>query len=793
MSRLPLALLTIVFLLLLSANEEVRSQATRTPEQGSPRRALGSGNAGNALGELEAKASASEAKQNWGDAALAYLQAASTVLPSAQLEKALSYGNKALENAQKANNPLLQVRIIVALGTTYRLLGQHAKARELLEKGAVLAKGIDPSETKPGLQLSLYQALVTDALSRGETEKALGYISDSLQVEEKQLNFLKTHQPQALNAIRFVQQAKINTLTRLGNVCEKKGQPEEAIAAYGKALAQIQEAKLKLPIEGNIYLALGQIYRNRKDFSRGAENLAKSLEIAENFHHEFAIQQASSQMASLLVQQQKPAEAIPFYHKAIDAIESTRSLLDSEELRSSFFENKREIYASMILAQIAAQNVEEAFNYNERARSRAFLDILGSKVQLAKEGPLLQEERTLQARISGLQARLREESEGEDDEENKDDSQLKQDVEAARKAYDDFLSRVRKQNAEQASLMNVEPLTLRQVQALLDPDVTVLEYFIARGRGVLWVIDKDRIRFVQLSVLRKNLLANVASLREAIEQKAEKDEFNRLSRQLYRLLIQPGVPHIRGKKLLIIPHDVLHYLPFQALLSPRGRYLIQDYPIYYLSSASLMQFTKQKQKSNTEKALVLGNPNLGDEAYNLRFAEREAKEIATDYPQSAVYLRAEATKANAVRLSPNYDMLHFAVHADLRENDPLNSALLLAKSGNDDGRLKVFEIFSLNLKADTVVLSACETGLGKINNGDELIGLIRAFIYAGTPSVITTLWKVNDQASYEVMRAFYANLKSAKKSEALRQAQLKTMEQFPEPFFWAAYGLTGEP
>jgi CHAT domain-containing protein len=138
-------------------------------------------------------------------------------------------------------------------------------------------------------------------------------------------------------------------------------------------------------------------------------------------------------------------------------------------------------------------------------------------------------------------------------------------------------------------------------------------------------------------------------------------------------------------------------------------------------------------------------------------------------------------------------MLHFAVHAELKESDPLNSALLLAKSGNDDGRLKVFEIFSLNLKADTVVLSACETGLGKNNNGDELIGLVRAFIYAGTPSVITTLWKVNDRASYEAMRSFYANLKNAQKVEALREAQLKTMEQFPEPFFWAAYSLTGEP
>jgi len=92
-----------------------------------------------------------------------------------------------------------------------------------------------------------------------------------------------------------------------------------------------------------------------------------------------------------------------------------------------------------------------------------------------------------------------------------------------------------------------------------------------------------------------------------------------------------------------------------------------------------------------------------------------------------------------------------------------------------------------------VVLSACETGLGKVSSGDEIVGLTRAFIYAGTPSVITTQWKVNDRASYELMREFYLNLKTMKKSEALRQAQLKTMKEFPEPFFWAAFGLTGEP
>lgn len=98
----------------------------------------------------------------------------------------------------------------------------------------------------------------------------------------------------------------------------------------------------------------------------------------------------------------------------------------------------------------------------------------------------------------------------------------------------------------------------------------------------------------------------------------------------------------------------------------------------------------------------------------------------------------------------------------------------------------------LTSKADLVVLSACESGLGKINNGDEMTGLTRAFIYAGTPSVITTLWKVDDRASYELMREFYANLKTMTKSEALRQAQLKTMQQFSHPYYWAAYQLTGE-
>ena len=341
--------------------------------------------------------------------------------------------------------------------------------------------------------------------------------------------------------------------------------------------------------------------------------------------------------------------------------------------------------------------------------------------------------------------------------------------------------------------MNVEPLTLKDAQQLLDPGVTMLEYFVVGQRVLLWVVERDRVRFVSSPVTRRDLVSKVGALRESVFQLGEKEKFRASSQELYKLLIEPALPHIRGKELIIVPHDVLHYLPFQALISAQGRYLIQDYPVYYLSSASLMQFTREKRRASRESALVMGNPSLGDPAYNLRFAEREAKEVAVVYPKSAVYLKEEASKPRAISAGPNFEMLHFAVHAEFNEEDPLSTALLLAAEGKEDGRLRVGEIFSLNLKADMVVLSACETGLGKISSGDEIIGLTRAFIYAGTPSVVTTLWKVNDRSSYELMREFYQHLKTGKKSEALRQAQLKTMQEFPEPFYWAAYQLTGEP
>jgi CHAT domain-containing protein len=189
--------------------------------------------------------------------------------------------------------------------------------------------------------------------------------------------------------------------------------------------------------------------------------------------------------------------------------------------------------------------------------------------------------------------------------------------------------------------------------------------------------------------------------------------------------------------------------------------------------------------------LAIGNPDLGA-ALNLRYAEREARSLGDRFPGSRVLIRQEATKPMVKALSGDAGLIHFATHGELNEQDPLASALLLTPEGSEDGRLQVRELFGLDLHARLVVLSACETGLGKLSRGDELVGLQRAFLYAGTPAVMTTLWKVDDRASFVLMREFYDRLmKGRGPAEALRQAQSAAMQEFPHPFFWAAFGVTG--
>jgi CHAT domain-containing protein len=477
-------------------------------------------------------------------------------------------------------------------------------------------------------------------------------------------------------------------------------------------------------------------------------------------------------------------EAEAAYRQAVVAIEDMRSLVGPEMYRESFFEDKVDTYEGLVLVLAEQGKTAEAFDISERARARAFLDLLGNRVALTQgwSEALIAEERGLREWISFLKG------------EPGEITARGRELERARAAYQTFLQKVRAFNSEQVALRTVAPLTLPEVQALLPEGAVLLEFFVTEEATLLWSVERARTAAVLLPLGRQALAQQVRAFRELIGSRGQEVETQAFAQALFNQLVRPGLQGRTPNELLIVPHDALHYLPFQALMPAPDRYLILEAPLYYYSSASLMQFTRAKTQSGAPSLLALGNPDLQDPTLNLRYAEREVRTVAEFFPDTVVLTRGEATKTRSREESPRYRLLHFATHAELDEADPLGSALRLTPSNGDDGRLEVQEIFGLDLHASLVVLSACETALGTLTRADELTGLTRAFIYAGTPSVITTLWQVNDRASYELMQEFYRNLKTGQaKAEALRQAQLATLAKYPHPYFWAAYQLTGEP
>ncbi len=292
--------------------------------------------------------------------------------------------------------------------------------------------------------------------------------------------------------------------------------------------------------------------------------------------------------------------------------------------------------------------------------------------------------------------------------------------------------------------------------------------------------------------------------------------------ELYEILIQPIEGEISGKKnLVIVPHGMLHYLPFQALLSKEGKYLIETFTISYLPSASVLRYARLKDRRNRADLFAAGNP--ATELTPLPAAEEEVREVSTLFEKRLVLTGRDATKVSVKEQSSRYDLLLLSTHGEMIDSAPLRSNLRFTPSGGDDGRLTVGEIFDMEIKANLVTLSACETALvkgeaGDFPQGDDLVGLSRAFIHAGAPSVLASLWKVSDDSTVKLMKTFYQNMKGMPKAEALRKAQTDLMHssvrftvvragggaiqpsqklseeviECSHPFFWAPFILIGD-
>jgi len=666
----------------------------------------------------------------------------------------------------------------------YRSAGRLAETQQFLQDGAQLSPAFSTPQRRLFWAGVFARSLADLAYPRRDFPAASQQASDAVKQFEQ---FLANQSASGFDQGR--RNAQRNLTLALGVVGDAERQMGNATAAAQALNRRAQVARdLGAPeLELGARNSLGYLAVSQKDYPEAIRQFDETKRLAVATRSPAFVMWASNGIGRARLQELRFAEALEAYKDAIAQAESLRGSMQDAALRSGFLEDKQEMYLGAVWSAVALHKPEEAFALAERARSRALLDLLGTQTVLSKgkTHALVEEEVRLRARLAAAKAAAEDASED-------DTADARADVEAADRAYRDFLDRVRKESVEQASLMSVEPVNVQELQGLLPEGTTLVEYLVARGGTFAWVVTRGSVNVVRLHVVRDQLVGDVRAFRRGIEGQAPLPDAQKQAEALHEMLLGPVRPLIKGTRVVLVPHDVLHYLPFGALRSKAGHWLVEDYTLSTLPSASVLKFLEAKRTAGAGGGvLAVGNPDVGA-ALNLRYAEREAKVVADHYAGTTVLVRQDATEARTKAAAGGARLLHFATHGEMNERDPLASSLLLTPSGADDGRLEVRKIFALDLKAQLVVLSACETGLGQLSTGDELIGLQRAFLYAGTPAVITTLWKVDDRASFVLMREFYDRLAAGPDAAAaLQGAQRAAMTEFPHPFAWAAFGLTG--
>ncbi len=531
-------------------------------------------------------------------------------------------------------------------------------------------------------------------------------------------------------------------------------------------------------------------------------------------------------------------EAKGWFSKAIALIEQQRAELNSS-LREHFLEGdtiagfkRADAFEGMIRVLLKENRPDaqrEALRYAEMIKSRIFFEMLASRgLRSAKpqDEKVLKQDYEYQRKLAVLQKRLKIIQKPGVNLPIGEDELVKAEFEKTSADYEAFLKEVKLQNAEVAYLICANPDNATDIQALLDDDLTVLEYYIAQDRTYAWLITKNSIQIHEIKkdgfdLNAKQIQADIgnwlainisdnsrratplfSSLADELGgqestpelKKKYREAFNKKAQELYRLIFAPLEADIKTKKLIIVPHDVLHKIPFSCL-SNGSKSLVDKYDLSVAPTSSVIEFIVQKRKTAATSFLAFANPTT--ERKSLYSAEQEVQDIEALFTAKRVYSRADATKAKAQADSGDFAVIHFACHGEFNDMQPLQSGLLLAQDGDDDGLLRVPDVFGLNLqKANLVTLSACETALTKVRGGEDWAGMSRGFIYAGTPSILATLWSVDDKSTAILMKNFYTNwlTKGMSKPAALRQAQLdlKAIPEYSHPFYWAPFVMIGD-
>jgi CHAT domain-containing protein/Tfp pilus assembly protein PilF len=740
--------------------------------------------------------------------------------------KGLVYYGEALSSLGEFSDSDYDLSAILNnIGATYRDLGDYDKAISYIKRALEIDSNLDDYE---GISVELRNLAATYrrkgmlSNNRNNIYLSLKLNVESLEAAKKAGN--KTFEIAALNNIGLVY-ATVNN--------------------YALALKYFQWAINEANLIGNfseacnVYANMGFVLIEKGDYGKAEEHFLQGLKLVQKTERDEVLWEIYFGLGQCMEKRERYGAACVCYRKAISTIDFMRCRLASDDFKAGFIRDKMKAYEGLLNFLSERKEKEqtpkydpEIFEVAEKAKARAFLEELDRTDRVASNPnhqALRNKGEDLSRKISLTISALISPYLGEAQRHT-----LLNRLELEEDEYTNLLNRIKTEEAESIGILSPQVVSITELkEKYLDERSALLEFFLGEKNSFGILISRKNFVLKDLpsrAVIEDSLRAYLKLL-----SIPPKGGFQGIpaARRIYRDMflpfedaLSPGIEH-----LIIVPDGILHYLPFETLVRDNSithdpRYLIELYDISYAPSASSLAYLMDKGRLGQHPKILLavGNPDYlpkgskilqggpryenalrdiyldeGFELSALPQSKKEIQRIARCFPggQIDVLLESEAKEEGIKNRSlKDYRIIHFACHGFLDEKTPMRSALVLTldDDSNEDGFLQAREIANLKLNADLVVLSACQTGKGRLDNAEGVFGLPRTFFYAGARSTVSSLWKINDKSTSEIMPEFYRHLAAGEtKVRALRLAKLNMLKsRFSHPFYWAAFVLNGD-
>lgn len=777
---------------------------------------------------------------------------ANVYLNIGDLPKALGCYNQALAVRREVGDRRGEAVVLIGMGSVYNLLGEPQQALEHTLRGLELSRQLEDRYREAnalGNISAIYQ-------NTGEFEKSVEYRLKALELYKTGGNrrdealtisslggiYAEMGEPrkaleyadQALPLLRTVGSptAQAGTLDNKGSAYAQLGEWKLALESFSQALPLWHELKDRRN-EANSLISIGGVYISSGEFGKAIDSLDQAAAMLRATGDPVREAKALYLLARAERALGNRERALEEVSRAIELDESVRSAA-GQDLRAAYFANVRSQYELQIGLLMDLHRSADALRVSERARARSLLELLRESHVDFRQGvasDLLERERSLQALLRGKSTRQMRLLAAKHTEEQA--SAAEAEIQGLTTEYEHVEAEIRAKSPRYSALTQPEPLAAADIQKqILDPDTILLEYALADDGSFLWMVTPSSLQGFKLP--KRSEVESAARRAFSALSSAESSDPNALT-ALSQIVLGPVADRIRSKRLIVVADGALQYIPFAALPDPTGNQpLMVEHEIVSLPSASTLGLLRRElagRRPAPKTVAVLADPVFGSgdprvsgeqqasapdanlqrsvmetgllSISRLSSTRREADAIVAlaQRGQSLEALDFDASRETATSTAlAQYRIVHFASHGLLNAVHPELSGIVLSlvdRHGQPrNGFLQAHEVYNLKLGADLVVLSACQTALGKDVRGEGLVGLTRGFMYAGAPRVVAGLWRVPDRATAELMTRFYHGMLAdhLTPAAALRQAQISIWKEgrWARPYYWAAFTIQGE-